>query len=48
MVFVDFTLALPILCQGLYEHYGPAHARGARVGIDAEVTALMERALEAP
>jgi deoxyhypusine synthase len=48
MVFVDFTLALPILCQGLYEHYGRAHARGARAGIDAEVTALVEGALEAP
>jgi deoxyhypusine synthase len=42
MVFADFTIALPLLCQGLLEHYGPAHARAARAGIVAEVTALLD------
>lgn len=27
MVFTDVTVALPLLCQGLAEHYGPAHGR---------------------
>jgi deoxyhypusine synthase len=42
MVFADFTIALPLLCQGLLEHYGSAHARAARAGIVAEVTALLD------
>ena len=33
MVFADFTIALPLLCQGLLEHYGPAHVRPARAAI---------------
>jgi deoxyhypusine synthase len=33
MCFADVTIALPLLCQGLAEHYGPAHRRSAgRVG----------------
>lgn len=27
MVFADVTIALPLLCQGLLEHYGAAHRR---------------------
>jgi deoxyhypusine synthase len=27
MLFTDVTIALPFLCQGLLEHYGPAHRR---------------------
>jgi deoxyhypusine synthase len=27
MCFTDVTIALPLLCQGLAEHYGPAHRR---------------------
>jgi len=33
MCFTDATIALPLLCQGLAEHYGPAHRRtSGRVG----------------
>jgi deoxyhypusine synthase len=42
MVFADFTIALPILCQGLAERYGPAHTRDARDGIRDEVAMLLE------
>jgi deoxyhypusine synthase len=42
MVFTDFTIALPLLCQGLLEHYGPTHTRPARAAIRAEVGALLE------
>ncbi|MGH7353035.1 MAG: deoxyhypusine synthase family protein [Candidatus Rokuibacteriota bacterium] len=41
MLFTDFTIALPLLCQGLLEHYGPTHARPARAGIAREVAALL-------
>jgi deoxyhypusine synthase len=27
MLFTDVTIALPLLCQGLLEHYGPGHRR---------------------
>ena len=37
MCFTDFTVALPLLCQGLSEHYGPRHARPARAAIAGEV-----------
>src|SRR3990172_4360635 len=33
MCFTDFTVALPLLCQGLSEHYGPRHVRPARASI---------------
>ena len=29
MVFADVTVAVPFLCQGLLEHYGPRHVRPA-------------------
>jgi deoxyhypusine synthase len=35
MCFTDATIALPLLCEGLSEHYGPAHHRTAgRLGTD--------------
>jgi hypothetical protein len=37
MVFTDMTIALPLLCQGLAEHYGPAHVRPARAAIAADL-----------
>jgi deoxyhypusine synthase len=42
MVFADLTIALPILCQGLLEHYGPEHLRAARPGIAADLRRLLE------
>jgi deoxyhypusine synthase len=42
MVFTDLTIALPLLCQGLLEHYGPAHVRPARATIAAETAAVLE------
>jgi deoxyhypusine synthase len=44
MVFADVTIALPLLCQGLYEHYGPAHTRRQGVARDGNLTALLEEA----
>lgn len=41
MLFTDFTIALPLLCQGLLEHYGPTHARPARAAIAREVATLL-------
>ncbi len=41
MVFTDLAIALPLLCQGLLEHYGPAHVRRAREPIAAEIAALL-------
>ena len=41
MCFTDATIALPLLCQGLAEHYGSAHRRrGGRV---AALDELLER-----
>jgi hypothetical protein len=42
MLFTDFTIALPLLCQGLLEHYGPNHVRPARVAIAAELRAILD------
>jgi deoxyhypusine synthase len=42
MVFTDVTIALPLLCQGLLEHYGPAHTRDAPRAIDADLEALLD------
>jgi deoxyhypusine synthase len=42
MVFADVTIALPILCQGLLEHYGPEHRRAMRGVISAEVQTLLD------
>ena len=41
MVFADFTIALPLLCQGLLDHYGPGHVRGVRRRIVADVATLL-------
>jgi len=37
MVFADVTIALPLLCQGLLERYGPDHVRPARARISREL-----------
>ena len=39
MLYADVTLALPLLCQGLLERYGPAHTRRARAVIEADLAA---------
>jgi deoxyhypusine synthase len=44
MVYADFTIALPLLCQGLLDHYGPGHVRAARRGIVADVAELLDGA----
>jgi deoxyhypusine synthase len=44
MVFADVTIALPLLCQGLLEHYGPRHTRAARTTIREDVGAVLEDA----
>jgi deoxyhypusine synthase len=41
MVFADLTIALPMLCQGLLEHYGATHVRAARHAIRADVSDLL-------
>jgi deoxyhypusine synthase len=46
MVFADVTIALPLLCQGLAEHYGPGHVRPAREAIAAELAARLEESGE--
>lgn len=46
MVFTDLTVALPLLCQGLLEHYGPAHARPARAAIAEALGAVLERSVD--
>jgi hypothetical protein len=42
MVFTDFTIALPLLCQGLLDHYGAGHVRAARREIMAVMGGLLE------
>jgi deoxyhypusine synthase len=42
MVFADLTIALPLLCQGLAEHYGPDHRRPARPSIAAITRTILE------
>ena len=44
MVFADVTIALPLLCQGLSEHYGPAHLRRRGVAPVGNLIALLEEA----
>jgi deoxyhypusine synthase len=44
MVFTDFTIALPLLCQGLLERYGPDHVRPARAAIAAELRSILNDA----
>lgn len=41
MVFADLTIALPLICQGLAEHYGPEHRRAARPAIAAATEPLL-------
>jgi deoxyhypusine synthase len=41
MVFADLTIALPLLCQGLAEHFGPGHVRSARAAIAADLRAAL-------
>jgi deoxyhypusine synthase len=43
MVFADVTIALPLLCQGLLEHYGAAHVRPAREAVAAALRSILER-----
>src|SRR4030095_7548277 len=40
MLFADVTLALPLLCQGLLERYGPSHTRRARAAIQTDLAAI--------
>jgi deoxyhypusine synthase len=42
MLFADVTIALPLLCQGLLERYGPTHARRARAGIRADLDEVLD------
>jgi deoxyhypusine synthase len=42
MLFADVTIALPVLCQGLLERYGPGHARRARAAIHADLALLLD------
>ena len=42
MVFADFTIALPLLGQGLLDHYGAGHVRAARRAIMADVGGLLD------
>jgi len=42
MVFTDLTIALPFLCQGLLEHFGPEHTRTTRTAISPDLTALLD------
>jgi hypothetical protein len=43
MVFADVSVALPLLCQGLLEHYGADHVRPARQAISAALRPIFER-----
>ena len=42
MLFADVTIALPLLCQGLLERYGPTHARRARAAIRADLDEVLD------
>jgi deoxyhypusine synthase len=42
MVFADFSIALPLLCQGLLDHYGSGHVRAAHRRIVGDVAALLD------
>jgi hypothetical protein len=41
MLFADVTIALPLLCQGLLERYGPLHERRARTTIHSDLATLL-------
>jgi hypothetical protein len=42
MLFADVTIALPLLCQGLFERYGPAHTRRSRAAIQSDLAAVLD------
>jgi hypothetical protein len=42
MVFADLTIALPLLCQGLLDHYGADHVRRARRRVAGDLTGLLD------
>jgi deoxyhypusine synthase len=42
MVFSDLTIALPLLCQGLLETFGPDHVRRARDVIAPDLAAVFD------
>jgi deoxyhypusine synthase len=42
MLFADVTIALPLLCQGLLERYGPVYTRRARAAVQADLARLLE------
>ena len=42
MLFADVTIALPLLCQGLLERYGPVHSRRARASIHTDLAAILD------
>lgn len=44
MVFADLTIALPLLCQGLAERYGPHHRRRVHDADRPAIEALLARA----
>jgi deoxyhypusine synthase len=44
MVFADATIALPLICQGLLERYGPHHVRPARPAIAALLRGVVQSA----
>ncbi len=41
-VYADLTIAVPLLCQGLLEHYGARHVRPARSGIATALRPYLE------
>ena len=41
MLFADVTIALPLLCQGLFERYGAGHTRRARATIQPDLAAAI-------
>jgi deoxyhypusine synthase len=44
MLFADVTIALPLLCQGLAEHYGPTHTRRQGLAPDGDLITLLDDA----
>jgi deoxyhypusine synthase len=44
MVFADLTIALPLICQGLLERYGPRHVRPGRAAVAAHLRRVLESA----
>ncbi|HXH84407.1 MAG TPA: deoxyhypusine synthase family protein [Candidatus Tectomicrobia bacterium] len=44
MLYADVTIALPILCEALLDHYGPRHVRPARAAIQPELARILASA----